>query len=354
MTLVQPGDRIPFCYGMTAARQFYSFEGQAGRPAALILAHAARIEDVQTVIATFACRLDDFADRHADVLVLGDEDVARGLPPGGPITSIDCGGSFLAQCGAPTGGASVLVVDRNLRVALCLPPGQCAQAAVACLACLDALPHEAARDICQPAPVLLLPNLLPRDLCRALIDRFESGPSMEGGIASIDANGMPRTRIDHGKKHRRDMPISPDDPLHGILQTALLRRCAPEITKAFQVKVAHTDRILLARYDAPGGWFLRHRDNMGENVAFREFAISVNLNTEEYEGGHLTFPEYNDHRYSPPSGAGVIFSASILHEATAVSRGRRYVLLTFLHSDAAESRHRAYEAGASRTTAEQQ
>jgi predicted 2-oxoglutarate/Fe(II)-dependent dioxygenase YbiX len=70
--------------------------------------------------------------------------------------------------------------------------------------------------------------------------------------------------------------------------------------------------------------------------------LSLNLNTEDYEGGHLLFPEYNDHRYSPPTGGGVIFSTAVLHEAAPVTFGRRYVLLTFLHSDAAEVRRQAY------------
>jgi predicted 2-oxoglutarate/Fe(II)-dependent dioxygenase YbiX len=348
MTGVLAGDRMPFCYGMTADRQFCSFEAQAGRSAAIILAHAVCPDDLRPVIEDFARQPDAFASRDADVLILGDEDVVRALArhPSASwrIQAIDCRTGFLQRCGAPAGAAVALVVDRNLRVAMRLSPGQAVDVAAACLACLDALPREAARDVLLPAPVLVLPNLLPRELCRGLIERFESGPSIDGGIASIDTAGRPHSRIDHAKKWRRDLPIPPDDAWHPMLRDALLHRCAPEIAKAFQAKVAHTDRILVARYDAPGGWFGRHRDNMAENVAFREFAISVNLNTEEYEGGHLCFPEYNDHRYRPPTGAGVIFSTSLLHEAAPVLRGRRHVLLTFFHGDAAEARRQAYQA----------
>ena len=93
-----------------------------------------------------------------------------------------------------------------------------------------------------------------------------------------------------------------------------------------------------------GGYFRRHRDNGAENVTFREFAPSVNLNTGDYEGGALRFPEYSDHWYRPGIGAGIIFSASLLHEAMPVTRGRRYVLLTFFHGEAAEVRRVAYEA----------
>jgi predicted 2-oxoglutarate/Fe(II)-dependent dioxygenase YbiX len=196
--------------------------------------------------------------------------------------------------------------------------------------------------VTQPAPILLLPNLLPRDVCRALIERFESSPTIDGEVARVDAAGIVRSVIDHKKKHRRDLMISPDEDLHVILRDILLSRCAPEIARAFQVHVAYTDRILISRYDDNGGWFRRHRDNAAENVAFREFALSLNLNTEEYEGGHVLFPEYNDHRYRAPTGAGAIFSTAVLHEAAPVTKGHRYVLLTFLHSAAAEVRRQAY------------
>jgi predicted 2-oxoglutarate/Fe(II)-dependent dioxygenase YbiX len=214
----------------------------------------------------------------------------------------------------------------------------------ACLRCVEALPREPSCDVTMPAPVLVLPHLLTRAMCDQLIERFESSPTVDGGIASIDRDGRPCTKVDHSKKHRRDMLISPDDPLHDPVRAILLDCCAPEMAKAFHAEIRHIDRLLLARYDAPGGKFLRHRDNRGKNVAFREFALSVNLRREAFDGGHVSFPEYNDHRYAAPTGTGMIFSSSLLHEATEVTRGHRYVLLTFLHGDAAEARRLAYEA----------
>ncbi len=325
---------------MTTGRRFYSFEDQVGRPAAVIDAHNIAAPDLLPLVKKFAREADAFASRGADIVLLGNQDIVRALVETLPVTSginlVDCASDEVAQ------EAVIFVIDRNLRVAMRTSAAN--DAVAACLRCLDDLPCEPARDAFLPAPVLLLPNLLPREICRTLIERLENGASVDGGIASIDANGLPCSRVDHQKKNRRDLMISPQDDGHDLLRNALLERCAPEIAKAFQVKVTHTDRILIARYDAPAGWFLRHRDNRGENVAFREFAISVNLNTEEYQGGHLTFPEYNDHRYAPPTGGGIIFSASLLHEATAVLQGRRYVLLTFFHGDAAEARRQAYEA----------
>jgi predicted 2-oxoglutarate/Fe(II)-dependent dioxygenase YbiX len=240
----------------------------------------------------------------------------------------------------------VLVLDRNLRVAMRLQPADGADVAAACLECLDRLPREEPRDISQPAPVILLPNLLPLDVCRSLIERFESSPTIDGEVARIDAAGNVRSVVDHAKKSRRDLPIGVEDERHGWLGEALLHRVAPEIAKAFQARVAHCDRILVCRYDRSAGWFRRHRDNAAANTAFREFALSLNLNSGDYEGGHLLFPEYNDHCYRPPAGAGVVFSAALLHEVAPVTAGQRYVLLTFFHGDAAEARRLAYFARA--------
>jgi predicted 2-oxoglutarate/Fe(II)-dependent dioxygenase YbiX len=339
---VQPGDRLPPCYGVSADGTFYSSEEQYGRPAVLILAGADATAGLRPLIDGISSRLELFADRDADVLLLLDDNPLWLWPDRPtPIRTID-GGQFLGRCGIGGCNSLLLVVDRNLRVALRLDPAGCSDAAAVCLDCIDNLPHETPRLVSQPAPAIVMPNLLPRDLCRTLVERFENSPVIDGEVARTDAAGNVCSVIDHGKKCRRDMPISPDNELHHMLQTILLQRCAPEIAKAFQVKVLHTDRILVSRYDVRAGWFRRHRDNTADNVAFRQFALSLNLNTEDYQGGHLLFPEYNDHRYSPPTGGGVIFSTAVLHEAAPVTFGHRYVLLTFLHDDAAEVRRQAY------------
>jgi predicted 2-oxoglutarate/Fe(II)-dependent dioxygenase YbiX len=334
----QAGDRAPPCYGMSPGRVFYSSEEQYGRPCVLILIGSQAAPS--SLVSEFAPQLDAFAQRNTDVLVMvadnprhlfGDNSTTV------PIRIVDSG-TFLSRCGVAPHETAVLVLDRNLRIALRLSPAQPPYAALACLRCLDALPFEAPRDVAMPAPLLVLPNLLPPPLCRFLIDLFESSPTNEGAVARIDAAGDPRSVVDHAKKHRRDLMLEETSELHHTLQDTMLRRCAPEISKAFQAQVYYTDRLLLSRYDDTGGYFRRHRDNAAANIAFREFALSVNLNTGEYEGGHVIFPEYNDHRYRPPAGAGAIFSTGLLHEATPVTAGRRYVLLTFFHGEAAEAR----------------
>ena len=54
------------------------------------------------------------------------------------------------------------------------------------------------------------------------------------------------------------------------------------------------------------------------------------MNTGEYEGGDLRFPEYGIDLYRPPTGGAIVFSCSLLHEVLPVTKGRRFVFLTFL------------------------
>jgi predicted 2-oxoglutarate/Fe(II)-dependent dioxygenase YbiX len=338
---LRPGDRLPFCYGMDGAQRYYSFEDQAGRPAVLILAGQAPPSAVAELMQAFAAQAGAFAARSTDVRVLamvGAPDWATAQTPEG-VGLVHCMDPALFMAAGAT--PAVLVADRSLRLLAQLDAADPTTAVAGALAALDAIPAETWREVHCPAPVLVQPGLLSADLCRRLIARFEHGDHVEGAMASIDSEGAAINRVDAGKKHRRDLTLDPAEPLHDEVLAALSMRLVPEIAKAFQAQVAHVDRILVARYDDTGGYFRRHRDNSSAHLAYREFALSVNLNAGEYDGGRLLFPEYDDNRYAPPTGAGFVFSASLLHEAAPVTRGVRYVLLTFLHGHAAEARRQA-------------
>ena len=199
-----------------------------------------------------------------------------------------------------------------------------------------ALAPRFARDpgrVCESAaPVLFIPNVATPETCEALIAHFEASPHEAGRMAALVGANGDKNKLDESIKHRRDMELTPDSPLHAEMLELLAGRVVPEIKKAFQKDVGFVDRILIARYDDTGGYFKRHRDNALPHTAFRDFAVSLNLNTDAYEGGALRFPEYDDNLYRPPAGAAGVFSASVLHEATAVTKGSRYVLLTFVSS----------------------
>jgi predicted 2-oxoglutarate/Fe(II)-dependent dioxygenase YbiX len=197
---------------------------------------------------------------------------------------------------------------------------------------LQALPPPpAAQSFGMMAPVLIVPNVLSPENCRALIDRWERMGHVEGEVHSI-VQGVETARVHRAMKSRRDHSIQ-DDAVLAELNAVIGRRIAPELDKAFTFSRFRFDRFNITCYDAErGDYFRRHRDNQSPTTADRRFALTLNLNTGEYEGGELTFPEYGPYRYDPPAGAAILFSCSLLHEALPVTKGRRFTLLNFLRA----------------------
>lgn len=115
-----------------------------------------------------------------------------------------------------------------------------------------------------------------------------------------------------------------------MLAAMIGRRVAPELFKAFYLKRFQFSRFIIACYDAArGDYFRPHRDNSTPQTRDRVFALTLNLNNE-YEGGSLLFPEYGSSLYKPAAGGAILFSCSHLHEATPVTKGRRFTLINQL------------------------
>jgi predicted 2-oxoglutarate/Fe(II)-dependent dioxygenase YbiX len=127
-----------------------------------------------------------------------------------------------------------------------------------------------------------------------------------------------------------------DEQLQAAFRARLNARLSPEIRRAFNFNPTRIERYIVACYDgADQGFFRAHRDNTTKGTAHRRFAVTINLNTGDYEGGELCFPEFGPQTYVAPAGGAVVFSCSLLHEARPVTKGRRYATLPFLYDDAA-------------------
>lgn len=182
------------------------------------------------------------------------------------------------------------------------------------------------------APVLVVPQVLPPDLCHILIDRYEANGGRPTGSMSDDG-GVTTHEIDPAFKRRSDYLVE-DEGLIATLSTHLSRRLCPLIERAFQFKATRVERWLVACYDGKDkGMFRPHRDNTTRGTAHRKFACTINLNAEDYDGGDLRFPEFGPQDYRAPTGGAVVFSCSLLHEARPVTRGRRFAFLPFFYDD---------------------
>ncbi|MGV3550970.1 2OG-Fe(II) oxygenase [Rhizobium sp.] len=183
------------------------------------------------------------------------------------------------------------------------------------------------------APIIVLPNVFEPEFCQRLIGLYEHDGGQESGFMR-EVDGKTVGVTDHRHKRRRDYTIE-DSDIISFAQGRFLRRIVPEIEKVHQFKVTRMERYIVACYAAEDhAHFAAHRDNTTKGTAHRRFAVSVNLN-DDFDGGEVSFPEYGRRSFKAPVGGAVVFSCSLLHAVSEVTRGRRYAFLPFLYDDAA-------------------
>ena len=329
------GDRAPdFVLPSPEGTFFMFYERARGRPMVMVFYPGRQA----------AAGIDAFVRRQADLESLGidifavnldspEQNAALAAPflvwsdPKGAITN-----GYLDGAGIAAGDREqtvAFVLDANQRI-LDIVSGAGDGVADRVWTFFADLPSPPAGTILHAiAPVLVLPALIDLDMCRSLIDRWHRDGHEEGTVGSV-IGGTEFDRVYTASKKRRDHRIM-DMAVHRHLQRMIGRRIAPELEKAFHFEGFRFDRFLVVCYDSDrGDYFRAHRDNLSSETADRAFAMTLNLNAEEYEGGELVFPEFGPHRYRAGTGGAVIFSCSLVHEALPVTKGARFALLTFL------------------------
>ncbi len=187
------------------------------------------------------------------------------------------------------------------------------------------------------APILILPHIFEPEFCRHLIDVFERHGGRESGFMQ-EIGGRTVETYDTAWKRRKDHIIN-DKTLIEQITARMARRIGGMMQRAFHFKVTRMERHLIACYCAEdGGHFGPHRDDMVKATEHRRFAVSINLN-EDFDGGEVSFPEFSARQFKAPTGGAVIFSSSLLHCVSKVTRGRRYAFVPFVHDEEAE-KHR--------------
>ncbi len=235
------------------------------------------------------------------VFTIGAESVAalQHLPAkqGGDLWLISDGEGKAAAAWGTAGRLVGFVCDANARIVAVLKPGKTPIAERA-LGEVRKRPRPAPAAMPVHAPILVIPDVLDRDFCRYLIDRFERGDNEESGTFRMIAGKMVH-EPNHEAKRRHDLLAT--GKLHEEISNLAGRRVLTEIRRAFHSNPQYVEEFKIVRYSAdPGGYFRPHRDNTSIGTAHRRFAMTLNLNSEEYEGGELRFPEYGNASYNSP------------------------------------------------------
>jgi predicted 2-oxoglutarate/Fe(II)-dependent dioxygenase YbiX len=302
--------------------RFYGYAG--GSPTVLVFSGAGGEPIALTVRNNLVGALPDDARVHV---------IAAGPDVSDEATFQDPQGLVHAAYGVPVAGdPTVVVLDPNVRVAAAYVhrDPETTLAVVASAVAEVAIASEGS-TVRRHAPVLLVPHALDDELCARLIGLWESSPTVETGVEAT-VGGERAESTDRLRKRRRDHTVT-DAGLLRTLSSHVGRRVMPEIRKAFAYEANRFEGFKIGCYQAEDeGFFTAHRDNISPATAHRKFALTLNLN-EDYDGGELRFPEYGPDRYRPAVGEALVFSGAHLHEVLPVSRGRRFVLLSFLFGD---------------------
>lgn len=348
----QPGDPVPRFIARSSNRPSFKFDTLAGRYVVLTFFGSAALEKNQKALAHIHSRTDIFDDQRAIFfgvsITPGDESqgrVQQSIP--GFRYFWDFDKEISAAYGALRSDAATssepiiyrpftLVLDPMLRVLHAIPLADAEEHNRLFDAAINALPAlEQHAGVPIHAPVLILPRVFEPEFCRELIGLYDTHGGQDSGFMRA-VDGKTVTILDHSVKRRADYAMPADHPLRAVIREKLKARLIPEVKKAFDFEITRMERYIVSRYDSDtGGFFSPHRDNTTPGTAHRRFACSMNLNAEDYEGGDLRFPEFGPRTYRAPTGGAVIFSCSLMHEATPVTRGSRYAFLPFFYDDAA-------------------
>ncbi len=341
-----PGDPAPWVTQWIEGNEGYALQRAGGRYSVLCFFASAASEAGLAAMKAVAARPDLFDEEKVSFfgVSLDKADQAAGRLPDSPRWFRDFDGSVSRAFGALPHDFTPnemnvparrfwMVLDPMLRVMTVIPFANDGSDREALIAAVEALPPvERHAGIELQAPVLMLPNVFEPEFCRSLIALYAAQGGSESGFMR-EVAGKTVLVNDPKHKRRRDCLIQDMNVIEAT-KSRIMRRIVPEIAKAYQFQVTRIERFIVACYSADEeGHFNPHRDNTTKGTAHRRFAVSLNLN-DDYDGGELSFPEYGTRRFRPPPGAACVFSCSLLHQASLVTRGLRYVFLPFLYDEA--------------------
>ncbi|MCI4677041.1 2OG-Fe(II) oxygenase [Rhodoblastus acidophilus] len=341
------GDPAPwFAAAAGADRGPVAFDELAGRFILLFFFSSAGAPDIAAALSSLDSKAEIFDGRRSQFVGVSNDpnDFASGRLPGraGQVYFLDASAAAAARYGIAATPASpfrpiAFLLSPALQILNIIPFERADDFVRRSTLLLGAALAEPAAE--QNAPILVVPHVFDRDLCRRLIELYDANGGREIGL--IENKGQIVERTDTAYRKRLDYYVADDGALQRCRES-LERRLLPLVYRAFQFPTTRIERYLVGCYDATtGGYFGAHRDNTAPSVAHRRFALTLPLN-DEYEGGRLRFPEYGAREFTAAPGDAIVFSCALLHEVTPVTAGRRYAFISFFYDELGQRMRDAY------------
>ena len=165
-------------------------------------------------------------------------------------------------------------------------------------------------------PIIIVPNVISESLRDELVHYHDNSDN--------------KKVENKGTKNRAHVFANP--ALTKKLDDKLSKSLFPELKKIFNIDITYREDYKICSYNSEDrGKFHAHRDSVYP-YGHRRFAMSLILN-DDYEGGGIIFPEYNNTPYKPEPCSAVIFPTPLYHQVLEITGGTRYVIISFLLGD---------------------
>lgn len=178
----------------------------------------------------------------------------------------------------------------------------------------------------EVAGVLAL-QLYDESSCRAIIECAERAGawgqatvSVRDGGGRFRAAAKPKTRLAAAFTPPADWALTKDfdRKLDGVIK--------PLVNRVWRTSLTRHAGTHVVRY-VPGEFYAEHTD-VGLNLLDRYFTVLCYLN-DDFDGGQTSFPRLN-YSVTPRCGKVLIFPATYVHGAEPVTRGEKYILVSWL------------------------
>jgi len=160
---------------------------------------------------------------------------------------------------------------------------------------------------------------MPREMCEAYLARYHRETAEQAPVITADGIGIDLAV-------RNNSRVMWDDEAEANRLVALLGAKVPERWKN-EALIGGNPRLRLYCYQ-PGQHHSAHWDTvveLGDGIRSR-LTLVFYLNSD-FQGGQTEFPQLGD-AVKPQTGLALVFQHRILHTATSVIQGAKYVLRT--------------------------
>lgn len=189
-----------------------------------------------------------------------------------------------------------------------------------------AVPETAPLEYTEEVAGIISTQLYSPLYCRSLLEYARASDGWTAASIFAEGRGAGDAAARPAYRSARSLAFDSRSSFGREFDEQVTRTVKPLVNRIWQSNLKTHKATHIVRY-APGDFYVAHTDTIpGDD--YRYFSVVCYLN-EDFEGGQTSFPVL-DYSVKPRTGAAVIFPATYLHRAEAVTAGEKFVVVTWL------------------------